>query len=108
MLFEKRDKSWRSVVKIYFRSRVFVHATLKRANQLINIVKYVNQDKKHERNHDSRWFYTTLRFKYYFATDEPFLYYMLRVKYTEYNNVRKPWRDILVTSYNLFVTSYFL
>ena len=25
-------------------------------------------------------------FKYYFATDEPFLYYMLRVKYIEYNS----------------------
>ena len=25
-------------------------------------------------------------FKYYFATDEPFLYYMLKVKYIEYNN----------------------
>ena len=25
-------------------------------------------------------------FKYYFATDGPFSYYMLRVKYIEYNN----------------------
>ena len=25
-------------------------------------------------------------FKYYFATDVPFSYYMLRVKYIEYNN----------------------
>ena len=25
-------------------------------------------------------------FKYYFARDEPFLYYMLGVKYIEYNN----------------------
>ena len=86
MLFEKRGKSWRSVVKIYFRSRVFVHATLKRANQLINIVKYVNQDKKYERNHDSRWILLLYVFKYYFATDELFLYYMLRVKYIECNN----------------------